>query len=36
LLNGLDDIDMTLEQSKKISSFENKVQANKPLFNKND
>ena len=36
LLNGLDDIDMTLEQSKKISSFENKVQANKPWFNKND
>ena len=33
LLNGLDDIAMTLEQSKKISSYENKVKKNKPWIN---
>ena len=36
LLNGLDDIAMTLDQSKKISSFENEVRENKPWLNKND
>jgi len=36
LLNGLDDIAMTLDQSKKISSFENEVLTNKPWLNKND
>jgi len=33
LLNGLDDIAMTLEQSKKISSYENKNNKNKPWIN---
>jgi len=33
LLNGLDDIDMTLEQSKKISSYENESKKNKPWIN---
>ena len=33
LLNGLDDIAMTLEQSKKISSYENKNKKNKPWIN---
>jgi 3-isopropylmalate/(R)-2-methylmalate dehydratase small subunit len=30
LLNGLDDIAMTLEKTKEISSFENKNKKNKP------
>jgi len=33
LLNGLDDIDMTLELSKKISSYENQNKKNKPWIN---
>ena len=33
LLNGLDDIAMTLEQSKKISSYENEAKKNKPWIN---
>ena len=33
LLNGLDDIAMTLEQSPKISSYENEVKKNKPWIN---
>ncbi len=33
LLNGLDDIAMTLEQSQKISSYENKAEKNKPWTN---
>ena len=33
LLNGLDDIDMTLEKSKKISSYENEAKKNKPWVN---
>ena len=33
LLNGLDDIAMTLEQSKKISSYENESKKNKPWMN---
>ena len=33
LLNGLDDIAMTLEQSKKISSYENQNKKNKPWIN---
>ena len=33
LLNGLDDIAMTLEQSKKISTYENEVKKNKPWIN---
>ena len=33
LLNGLDDIDMTLEQSKKISLYESKAKKNKPWIN---
>ena len=33
LLNGLDDIAMTLEQSTKISSYENEVKKNKPWIN---
>lgn len=33
LLNGLDDIAMTLGQSKKISSYENQVKKNKPWIN---
>ena len=33
LLNGLDDIAMTLEQSEKISSYENKAEKNKPWTN---
>jgi 3-isopropylmalate/(R)-2-methylmalate dehydratase small subunit len=33
LLNGLDDIDMTLKLSKKISSYENKNKENKPWIN---
>jgi 3-isopropylmalate/(R)-2-methylmalate dehydratase small subunit len=33
LLNGLDDIAMTLEKSEKISSYENKVEKNKPWKN---
>ena len=33
LLNGLNDIAMTLEQSKKISSYENKNKKNKPWIN---
>ena len=33
LLNGLDDIAMTLEQSEKISSYENKAEKNKPWPN---
>ena len=36
LLNGLDDIDMTLEKSEKISSYESKVKKNSPWMNKND
>jgi len=33
LLNGLDDIAMTLEQSKKITSYENEAKKNKPWIN---
>ena len=33
LLNGLDDIDMTLEQSKKISSYENEAKQKRPWIN---
>ena len=33
LLNGLDDIDLTLEKSEKISSYENKLKKNKPWIN---
>jgi len=33
LLNGLDDIAMSLEKSKKISSYENKMKKNKPWIN---
>jgi len=33
LLNGLDDIAMTLELSKKISSYENHAKKNKPWIN---
>ena len=33
LLNGLDDIAMSLEQSEKISSYENKNKKNKPWIN---
>ena len=33
LLNGLDDIAMTLEKSETISSYENKVEKNKPWKN---
>ena len=36
LLNGLDDIDMSLEKSHKISSYENELQKNKPWANQND
>tara|TARA_B100000700_G_scaffold159653_1_gene176852 strand:+ start:1367 stop:1990 length:624 start_codon:yes stop_codon:yes gene_type:complete len=33
LINGLDDIAMTLEQSKKISSYEDEIKINKPWKN---
>ena len=33
LLEGLDDIDLSLEKSEKISSFENKLNKNKPWIN---
>ena len=33
LLNGLDDIALSLEKSKKISSYENKLKKNKPWIN---
>ena len=33
LLNGLDEIAMSLEQSQKISSYENKLKQNKPWLN---
>ena len=33
LLNGLDDIALSLEKSEKISSFENKLNKNKPWIN---
>ena len=33
LLNGLDDIAMSLEQSEKISSYENQIKKNKPWMN---
>ena len=33
LLNGLDDIALSLEQSKKISFYENKLKKNKPWIN---
>ena len=36
LLNGLDDIAMSLEQLKKISSYENKIKKDKPWINCND
>ena len=36
LLDGLDDIAMTLEQLKQISTFENKIKENKPWLHKND
>jgi len=36
LLHGLDDIAMTLDKLKQISTFENKVKENKPWLNKND
>tara|TARA_Y100000590_G_scaffold383439_1_gene454069 strand:- start:1090 stop:1689 length:600 start_codon:yes stop_codon:yes gene_type:complete len=33
LLNGLDDIDLSLEKSEKISSFEKKIEKEKPWIN---
>ena len=33
LLNGLDDIALSLEKSEKISSFEDKIKKNKPWIN---
>ena len=33
LLDGLDDIALSLEQLEKISSFENKLEKNKPWIN---
>ena len=33
LLNGIDDIAMSLEQSKKISFYENETKKNKPWIN---
>ena len=36
LLKGLDDIALSLEKSKKISTFEDKMKKNKPWTNKND
>jgi 3-isopropylmalate/(R)-2-methylmalate dehydratase small subunit len=36
LINGLDDISMSLEKSEKISSYEKKVKTNKPWLNQND
>jgi len=33
LLNGLDEIAMSLEQAQKISSYESKIKKNKPWFN---
>ena len=33
LLNGLDDIALSLEKEKRISAFENKVKTNKPWLN---
>ena len=33
LLNGLDDIELSLEKSEKISSYENKLKKNKPWIN---
>ena len=33
LLNGLDDIALSLEKSEKISSYENKIKKNKPWIN---
>ena len=33
LLNGLDDIDLSLEKSEKISSFEKKIEKKKPWLN---
>ena len=33
LLNGLDDIDLSLEKSEKISSYESKMKKNKPWIN---
>ena len=36
LLNGLDDISLSLEQSEKISSYENKRRKNKSWINLND
>ena len=33
LLNGLDDIAMSLDQSEKISSYENQIKKNKPWMN---
>jgi len=33
LINGLDDIAMSLEQSEKISTYENKIKVNKPWIN---
>ena len=33
LLNGLDDISLSLEKSKEISSYEKKLEKNKPWIN---
>ena len=33
LLNGLDDIALSLKQSEKITSYENKLRENKPWIN---
>jgi 3-isopropylmalate/(R)-2-methylmalate dehydratase small subunit len=33
LLEGLDDIALSLEKSEQISSYENKIKANKPWIN---
>ena len=36
LLDGLDDIALSLEKSEKISSYENELKKNKPWLNLND
>ena len=36
LINGLDDIDMSLEKSEEISSYEKKIKIKKPWLSKND
>ena len=36
LLEGLDDIALSLEKSEKIASYEDKIKKNKPWINQND